>query len=216
MGDILAEQLSSPGAPILFTLIALSIAAATATFFKVFEFSRLGVGKQHEADALLERFRGGDEKALESIRSPDTARGRVVRAALAALGGTRGSADSAERAGIETAAGELSRMARHLRLLEAVVQAAPMLGLLGTVIGMIDAFARLSEASGAVDPALLAGGIWVALTTTALGLIIAVPFYFVSVWLDGRIEEERTAMEVLVSRAISARNVSRSPRPAYG
>ena len=55
------------------------------------------------------------------------------------------------------------------RLLDTIGQTAPLLGLFGTVLGMIDAFQALQEAGQAVDPSLLAGGIWVALLTTAAG-----------------------------------------------
>jgi biopolymer transport protein ExbB len=89
-------------------------------------------------------------------------------------------------------------MSRHVRVLETSVQAAPMLGLLGTVLGMIAAFNEMSVSGGAVDPTALAGGIWVALSTTALGLMIAIPFYFFTSWIEGRIERERAAMDTTI------------------
>ena len=64
---------------------------------------------------------------------------------------------------------------------------------------MIDAFGELAKGDGAVDPSQLAGGIFVALSTTALGLIIAIPFYFIANWLESRIETERVAMEATIS-----------------
>jgi biopolymer transport protein ExbB len=86
-----------------------------------------------------------------------------------------------------------------------VVQAAPMLGLLGTVVGMIDAFSVLAVTDGAVDPTLLASGIYVALTTTAAGLAIALVAFFIATWLEGRIDRERNLMEALMSAAIYGR-----------
>ncbi len=62
-----------------------------------------------------------------------------------------------------------------LRPLEVISACAPLLGLLGTVIGMIEAFATLSSAGSDINPSLLAGGIWKALLTTAAGLIVALP-----------------------------------------
>jgi biopolymer transport protein ExbB len=70
---------------------------------------------------------------------------------------------------------------------------------------MIDAFATLATADGTVDPALLAGGIWTALTTTAAGLAIALVSYFVATWFEGRIEGERQSIETLISSAIHGR-----------
>src|SRR5690606_3678268 len=100
---------------------------------------------------------------------------------------------------VQSAADQLATMTRHLRILESVVQAAPRRGLLGPVVGMISAFGELSAAGGAVDPAALATGIWTALLTTAAGLSIAIPFYFVSIWLESRIDEERATMEAAIS-----------------
>lgn len=59
--------------------------------------------------------------------------------------------------------------------LEIIANVSPLLGLLGTVIGMIKSFNELEIAGNLVDPALLAGGIWTALLTTAIGLIVAIP-----------------------------------------
>ena len=92
-----------------------------------------------------------------------------------------------------------------MSVLEMVVQAAPMLGLLGTVIGMIDAFSVLSVSEGGVNPAALAGGIWTALTTTALGLAIALVAYFFATWFESRIDRERNLIEAAVSAAIHGR-----------
>jgi len=100
---------------------------------------------------------------------------------------------------------EVCAMSRRLRVLDMVIQAAPMLGLLGTVIGMIDAFSTLASADGVVDQALLAVGIWTALTTTAAGLAIALISSFVVPWLEGRVENERQSIEAVMSAAIHGR-----------
>lgn len=75
-----------------------------------------------------------------------------------------------------TQAGEeaLFSLSRRLDFLATVAAAAPLMGLLGTVIGMINAFSRLAS-SGSVDITMLSGGIWQALLTTAAGLSIAIP-----------------------------------------
>ena len=58
--------------------------------------------------------------------------------------------------------------------MEVVASISPLLGLFGTVLGMIKAFLNLEKAGSQIDPALLAGGIWEALLTTAFGLVVAV------------------------------------------
>ena len=201
MLEVFADQLTSVGGPVLVALLALSIAATTAAFFKIFQFVRMGVGRHGEARVLLQRWIDGDERVVFESASSSNATTNVLHSALSILQDGRGDSAYARRIGVQTASEKLARMGSNIRVLEAVVQAAPMLGLLGTIIGMIDAFAKLSEASGAIDPALLAGGIWIALTTTAVGLTIAVPFYFLTVWLDGRIDSERLEMESLLFHA---------------
>ena len=73
-----------------------------------------------------------------------------------------------------TGAIELSFLERGLVILATIANVAPLMGFLGTVAGMILAFAAIEEA-GTVEPSLVAGGIKVALLTTAAGLIVAVP-----------------------------------------
>ncbi|WP_417452095.1 MotA/TolQ/ExbB proton channel family protein [Kordiimonas sp.] len=85
----------------------------------------------------------------------------------------------------------LMPLERGFRTLDTVAQLAPLLGLLGTVLGMIEAFQQLQSAGSQVDPAALAGGIWVALLTTAAGLSVAMPTSVALTWLESRIDQER-------------------------
>ena len=70
---------------------------------------------------------------------------------------------------------EFKRIYSFLPSLEVISQVSPLVGLLGTVIGMIDSFNELELGGSLVDPSVLAGGIWTALLTTAMGLIVAIP-----------------------------------------
>lgn len=73
---------------------------------------------------------------------------------------------------------EVSKLEKNLNLLASASGAAPMLGFLGTVIGMIMAFFEISNVTGAVSPKLLASGIYTAMATTAAGLFVGIPAYF--------------------------------------
>lgn len=73
---------------------------------------------------------------------------------------------------------EVSKLEKNLNLLASASGAAPMLGFLGTVIGMIMAFFEISNVTGAVSPKLLATGIYTAMATTAVGLFVGIPAYF--------------------------------------
>ena len=70
---------------------------------------------------------------------------------------------------------EFKKSQSLLPTLEVISQVSPLIGLLGTVIGMIDSFNELELGGSLVDPSILAGGIWTALLTTAMGLIVAIP-----------------------------------------
>jgi len=72
---------------------------------------------------------------------------------------------------------EVSKLEKGLSILATIAGVAPLLGFLGTVTGMIQAFMRIEDLAGAASPSDLAGGIWEALLTTAFGLIVGIPAY---------------------------------------
>ena len=204
-----APDLSTMNLPSLmvFTALAImSVLAITVTFYKTLQFNRLGVGQFGDAEGILQTWLGGEaDAAMRRAGERRFVLARVLQAVFSGLRAKPGTPNFAEELGRQTAMTELTQMSRRMRILEVIVQGAPMLGLLGTVIGMIDAFSTLAAADGTVDPTLLAGGIWTALTTTAAGLAIALVTYFAATWLEGRIDHERQAMETLISAAIHVR-----------
>jgi len=192
---------------IIFAFLALLSVTAVATgFWKMAQFRRLGLGRQKEAEAILEDWLSGRApRAQEKAAARQSGAARILQAVFSGLQARPDDPRYAEELGRQVALGELTALGARMRLLEMVVQAAPMLGLLGTVIGMIDAFAALSLAQGAADPTELAGGIWTALTTTAAGLAIALVAYVIANTLESRIDAERARMETLLSAAIHGR-----------
>lgn len=97
---------------------------------------------------------------------------------------------------------EISKLEKGLSTLATVAGAAPMLGFLGTVTGMISAFMRIQELQGSASPADLATGIWEALLTTAFGLFVGIPAlalynYFVSRISKIVLDMERVATDIL-------------------
>ena len=98
---------------------------------------------------------------------------------------------------------EVSFLTSHLRLLGAIGVIAPMLGLLGTVMGMIKAFENIAQ-SGAGNPNLVASGIAEALTTTAAGLIVAIPSLAAYHFFRGRIDRMVFEMEEIATALLAA------------
>ncbi|MGC9450428.1 MAG: MotA/TolQ/ExbB proton channel family protein [Oceanipulchritudo sp.] len=107
---------------------------------------------------------------------------------------------------------QVTRMERGLFILEIVVSAAPLLGLLGTVTGLVTVFSQISPETGLPDPAAFVEGVSMALTTTILGLTIAIPSLAFNSFLNRRVDTYEAQLEVGVERLIAAMKKP-SPRP---
>jgi biopolymer transport protein ExbB len=90
---------------------------------------------------------------------------------------------------------------RGLRALGLIAAISPLIGLLGTVIGMIDAFAAIAALSGGVKPAIIADGLWQAMLTTAIGLSIAIPVLVLQFLLRGFADRMVTRWQDALNRA---------------
>lgn len=138
---------------------------------------------------------GFDADRIRALRA-DSPLGRILAAALASHGDdwtiTR---ERIEEAGRHV----LHELERYLNTLGTIAAVTPLLGLLGTVIGMIKVFAAIT-ASGVGNPQALAGGISEALLTTAAGLTVAIPTLMVYRYFRGRIDELVVGMESEVIR----------------
>ena len=89
----------------------------------------------------------------------------------------------------------IRQLDKHLRGLAVIVNASTLLGLLGTVTGMIKAFMKIQELGGRVDASVLAGGIWEALLATVAGLVVAIPAFLAYNYLVNRIHNVILEME---------------------
>lgn len=99
---------------------------------------------------------------------------------------------------------QVTRMERGLFILEIVVSAAPLIGLLGTVTGLVTVFSQISPETGLPDPAAFVEGVSLALTTTILGLSIAIPSLAFNSYLNRRVDTYEAQLEVGVERLIGA------------
>lgn len=188
------------------TMGILSLIAVMVGFYKLIQFMRMGVGRRKQAEQILDTWLSGQaDEAIRQASGRGSVLARILQSVFSGLQARPGDASYAEELGRQTAIVELASMSERMRLLDMVVQAAPMLGLLGTVVGMIDAFGVLALTEGAVDPAGLAGGIWTALTTTAVGLAIALVAFFIATFFEARIDRERNMIEAIISAAIHGR-----------
>ncbi len=189
------ESLRLGGTPMVL-LMLLSLAAATLVIVKLWEFWECRIARRAFVAPLLEAWRSGRDDRCRAIlaqeRSPLAA---VLMDAMAALSDARLD-DAQVREHVEISARHRLDAARSFfRALDLIVQLAPLLGLFGTVLGMIDAFRQLQLAGGAVEPAALAGGIWQALLTTAAGLAVAMPVMAALQGFERLVDALRLAME---------------------
>ena len=196
MGGFSLDSLGS-GGPIIAVLALLSVLSLTLIVVKVLQLRHARAGGAMRA-AAFEQWKSGDkEGARRQVSAGKSPADRVTAYAMQALaGGFKGPGLDNElmRRGNE----ELADMNSMIRLLELIAMISPLLGLLGTVMGMIQSFQELEMAQGAANASVLAGGIWQALLTTAAGLLVAIPAAVGAGLLSARIERAAQSIESAV------------------
>jgi len=145
------------------------------------------------------------DSAASFLNSHDSLLSETLRAGLAELDSGRAAMDNAM---LETVEQRITNLMRRIEWLNIIGNVAPMIGLFGTVWGMINAFNGIVQAGGQPEPADLAGGISVALVTTWWGLIVAIPALAAYGILRNRIDslsaEAAATAENLLHRAVAA------------
>ncbi|MEX3007421.1 MotA/TolQ/ExbB proton channel family protein [Hoeflea sp. TYP-13] len=196
------------GGPVVAILLGLSVIALAVILLKLAQFLYQRVGRRDRVHkALLLWAHGSTAEALSVLETDRSAVAEVMAVAMR-LGSDRFvPKDVIEEEAGRVALARLYGLQRGFRALDAIVQIAPLLGLFGTVLGMIEAFQTLQSAGNAVDPSVLAGGIWVALLTTAAGLAVAMPVSLVLTWFESRIENERVAIETMTTKLMSQQHI---------
>lgn len=187
-------------------IYACSVIGIGVFFAKLFQVRAATVEDQRWFELVLDRMRGGDlEDAKRLARDAAHPCGHVVSAVVHAVDEHPAMAESeAKRVGSL----ELARLERNLPLLAFLAQIAPLLGLLGTVVGMVELFMGLQGADhGNLAISDLAGGIWKALLTTAAGLCVAVPVMAAHAFLASRIDSLRLRLSDMVQRTLYAAGV---------
>ncbi len=176
------------GGPVMWPLLACSLAALTVIVERAVFWLRTDVARDRAGvEKLLEDYRLGG--AHESGGPPP--RGAVLRMLLSGLAHREFSCAKA----METVAmEELKRMRRGMNILDTIITAAPMLGILGTVTGIIASFDILGQV-GVEDPTAVVAGIAEALITTAAGLIISIATVFPYNYFNSRIEDAQELFE---------------------
>ncbi len=189
------------GGPVVMILIALSVFALAIIILKIWQFHSAGIGEHRSGLNAVRLFRAGRaEEALTSLEGRHSPLAQVV--SLAIGGQSRGDLPEQylREEVLRHGAHLLEGLRSYFRPLEVIASLSPLLGLFGTVLGMIEAFRQLEQAGNQVNPAILSGGIWAALLTTAAGLAVAIPVVAILNWLERRVERLAHVMEDAVTR----------------
>lgn len=178
--------LSLIGGPVVGLLMLLSVIATTAILYRLIlqVMQREGTPS---ADVMMAQLRGNaqDPRELSSSRAP---RIKSIQATWNILHNRSMSNEQIRSEVYRQVRNQIQHLSSGLRVLEVIATVAPLLGLFGTVLGMIEAFRAMEAAGSQVDPSALSGGIWQALLTTAVGLGVAIPVSLIHSYFERRNE----------------------------
>lgn len=191
------------GGPVVGLLLLMSLLAMTIVLVKVWHLREVGRRDELKAEEGLRLLRAGQSsQAMDQLAHAPGPVSRIVRHTI--QGRRLAAPDALVREEIERIGGTiLAEYRTWLRPLEVIATLAPLLGLFGTVLGMIEAFRQMEAAGNQVNPAVLSGGIWEALLTTAVGLAVAIPVVAALNWLERRIERTAQSMDDMATRVFT-------------
>lgn len=194
------QELLRKGGPIMWPLGLCSVVALAYTverFINLRTGKVVPVGIVRSVEEAMESGRAADTlKLCESDPSP------AARIFTAGLRHRAVSSESMEHAMEEVGRREVSRLRDNILPLNVIANIAPLLGLLGTVFGMILAFKEVAAGGGPGKPEALAQGIYQALITTAVGLSIAIPTLALYYYFNGRIVRILRRIDDVASRIV--------------
>ncbi len=169
--------------PILFC----SVLALAIFLERLIRFARVRIRGLGLVEKVAQYVRDDEHtKALDLARGSKSPMGHILSHAIEVIDQDR---ETLETVIVHSTEEKVRELSRYLQALATIGSIAPLLGLLGTVIGMIKAFMVIQQMGGKVNAAVLAGGIWEAMLTTALGLAVALPTMVAHSYLFARVDK---------------------------
>jgi len=181
------------GGMMMYPIILCSIVAIAIILNRAYHFFRIRID--------VSQFLSQIEQALQSnkidiaLKHAKNTRGPLSTIVEAGISNSQKDIAKWEKAISRVGTKELLKLEKNLRSLGIIAHISPLLGLLGTVTGMIKAFMKIQELGGKVDASVLAGGIWEALLTTAAGLFVAIPTMVAYHYFEGKVDNYATLMK---------------------
>ena len=190
----------SVGGPALWVIFGISIVLVTVGLWKFWHLIKLGAWNKKQADEILKLWL---EKKVEPVDvNQQNIRAKILGQTILAISDKNYTNEMVREECVRLANNELNEARRGLRIIDLIITIAPLVGLLGTVLGMIEAFQALQDSGAQADPSALAGGIWEALLTTAAGMGIPIPASILLSWYDSVVENVQADIENLATQAI--------------
>ncbi|TAG10687.1 MAG: MotA/TolQ/ExbB proton channel family protein [Verrucomicrobia bacterium] len=195
-----ASGMIEQGGPLVWLLLGLAFIGSVFIVERLFYFNRARINVGDLLVGLSHHIRR--RSFAEALHIAARAPGPVARVTHAAL--QRYYLERGDLRHIVQEAGQLEvpKIEKNIRAILAVSLLAPMLGLLGTMVGMLETVQKVSEVGGFTDPAEMTQGVFMALITSVIGLTIAVPMYLFYLYFVGRAKRlvhriERAGIEIV-------------------
>jgi len=192
------------GGPVVWILLVMSLVAVSIMLIKLWQFSKLKPERRTAIDKSLALWHKGDKASAKVMLNSKYSVEKVALVTMKGLTDNTVDKTLLKEELNRIAALKLEQLRGYLRPLEVIATLSPLLGLLGTVIGMIMAFQQMAAAGNQVDPSVLSGGIWQALLTTAVGLTVAIPVVAVHTWLERKVERVGSLMNDVVTQLFTS------------
>ncbi len=191
------QSLIAMGGPVMYVLIALAVSGLLTFFYLMLAGTLFAPRSGGRVRRDVEAWKASDGRTVPDAPSGFYARcnpmHRLTRQAMNGIR-QREPADILRESLAQGAQKALQPFEAPLKIIEVIAALAPLLGLLGTVMGMMESFSAMATTEGRASASQLSGGIYEALTTTAAGLVIAIPFAAVAAWAEFRLRRLNSQM----------------------
>lgn len=190
------------GGPVVWILWVFSMLALSIVLIKLWLFFPLQAENIKDVELALSYWQQGPLSKAQSSLKTRRPVSMLVQDAMAGMREQQ-SLTLLKQALSCQATDKINQFCMLLRPLEVIANLSPLLGLMGTVLGMISAFQKMEAAGNQVDPSILSGEIWQALLTTVVGLAVAIPVVAAYHLLDRKVERISNSMNSYVTRVFT-------------
>lgn len=190
------------GGPLMWPILLCSVVSITIILERFYCFHKAKTKIPNICSRVKALLKDG--KAEEALRLCEETAGPVAHILAVGIHIRHKNNDEKEKLISRAGSKIIRQLDKHLRGLAVIVNVSTLLGLLGTVTGMIKAFMKIQELGGRVDASVLAAGIWEALITTAAGLFVAIPTMIAYHYFEGKVDNISAQMRDAAAELLEA------------